>query len=104
MSCVSGIQLSEVSLSLNPAACIAPSAFARMFACVSTTPLGSLVDPEENCMNAVSSGRTRAGAPARETSSSCSIRNVRAASADQVVESPASDANAASRSESLAVV
>ena len=48
--------------SLKPAPGVAPSAFARMFACVSTTPLGSLVEPEENWMNAVSSGRRRAPA------------------------------------------
>ena len=52
--------------------------------------LGSLVEPDENCMNAVSSGRTRAGAPSRDTSSSSSIRNVRRSSADHTVDSPIS--------------
>ena len=56
MSCVSGIQLSETSCSLKPAACVAPSAFVRMLRWVSTTPLGSLVEPDENWMNAVWSG------------------------------------------------
>ncbi len=63
MSCVSGIQLSDTSCSLKPAAWRAPSAFARMLRCVSTTPFGSLVEPEENWMNAVSPAVTRAGVP-----------------------------------------
>ena len=65
MSWVSGIQLSDTSCSLKPAAWRAPSALARMLPCVSTTPLGSLVEPEENWMNAVCPRCTPAGVPAR---------------------------------------
>ncbi len=54
-------------------------------ACVSTTPLGSLVEPEENWMKAVSSGLTAAGRPGRATSSSVSIRNVRDLSRSKAV-------------------
>jgi len=61
ISCVNGIQLNETSRSVKPAAWREPSAFARMFACVSTTPLGSLVEPDENWMNAIPSPETRAG-------------------------------------------
>ena len=101
MSCVSGIQLSETSLSENPAAWRAPSALARMLRCVSTTPLGSLVEPDENWMNAVCSGVTSAGVPAREMSSSASIRKVRGSSAVHASGSPLVAAKVASRSRSL---
>ena len=70
MSWVSGIQLSDTSLASRPIACRTPSAFARMLPCVSTTPFGSLVEPDENWMNAVCSRLMRAGVPSREMSSS----------------------------------
>ena len=85
-------------------ATIVPSLFVRMLAWVSTTPLGSLVDPDENCMKAVSSGRTRAGAPSRDTSSSSSIKNVRRSSEDHTVDSPMPAAKLASRSRTFRVV
>ena len=101
MSCVSGIQLSEMSCSLNRAPWRAPSQLARMLPWVSTTPFGSLVDPDENWMNAVWSAVMRAGRPSREMSSSWSIRNVRGFSAVQASGSPWVAANVASRSRSL---
>jgi hypothetical protein len=41
---------------------VAPRMLASRLACVSTTPLGSLVEPEENWMKAVSSGFARGAA------------------------------------------
>ena len=49
-------------------------------ACVSTTPLGSLVEPEENWMKATSPGRARCSLPLRPSCSSSSTRNARARS------------------------
>ena len=46
------------------------AALARMLRWVSTTPLGSLVEPEENWMKATSSRLPRCTLPAREMSSS----------------------------------
>jgi hypothetical protein len=48
MSCVKGIHDKLTSSAVNFAASDDPRAFAMMFPCVSTTPLGSLVDPDEN--------------------------------------------------------
>ena len=66
-----------MSCSLRPAASEAPRALARTLRWVSTTPFGSLVEPEENWMNATSSGPTAAGCPGGPTSSSWSIRKTR---------------------------
>ena len=41
---------------MNRAASLTPQLLARMLPCVSTTPFGSLVEPEENWMKATSSG------------------------------------------------
>ena len=57
MSWVSGIHDRLTSFSLKPATSVEPRALARMLPCVSTTPFGSLVEPEENWMKAVSSAR-----------------------------------------------
>ena len=78
MSWVSGIHDRLTSSSLNFAASVAPRALAMMFACVSTTPFGSLVEPDENWMKAMSSGCARCSSPAREMSSRSSTRNARA--------------------------
>ena len=101
MSWVSGIQLSETSDSSRRAARSTASELCRMLPWVSTTPFGSLVDPDENWMNAGSSRPSRAGVPSRDTSSSWSTRKLRCATADQTSPAPASPANAASRSRSL---
>jgi hypothetical protein len=78
MSWVSGIHERLTSFSLKPAASVAPRQLAMMLPWVSTTPLGSLVEPEENWMKAVSSGVTRWMLPAREMSSRSSTRKARA--------------------------
>ena len=77
MSWVSGIHDSETSSGRSRAAWIAPSVFATRLPCVSCTPLGSLVEPEENWMNARSAGEAARGRPARETSTTWSARNTR---------------------------
>ena len=48
MSCVSGIHDRLTSSCVNFAPSDEPRAFAMMFPCVSTTPFGSLVEPDEN--------------------------------------------------------
>ncbi len=68
MSWVSGIQLRDTSRSVNrPRSMIAPMLVIR-FRCVSTTPLGVLVEPEENWMKATSSAVTGCSIPGREMS------------------------------------
>ena len=101
MSWVSGIQLSVTSSAVSAAALMAPSAFARMLPCVSTTPFGSLVEPEENWMKATSSRPGAAGRPSREMSSSWSTRKVRGLSAVQASGSPEVAAKVARRSRIL---
>ena len=77
MSWVNGIQDTQVSLSPQRAASPEPRAFTRMLRWVSTTPLGSLVEPDENWMNAMSSGLTACTWPAFEMSSTCSAKKAR---------------------------
>ena len=101
MSWVSGIQDSDTSSSQKPAAAEAPRALARMLPCVSTTPLGSLVEPEENWMKATSSGPTCATVPGRPTSSISSIRKLRARSESNSADSPTSRAKPSRRSSVL---
>ena len=59
------------------AASTTPLALAMTLPCVSTTPFGSLVEPEENWMNATSSGRAWWTWPAREMSLRSSTRKAR---------------------------
>ena len=63
MSWVSGIQLNATSASVMPAPSMIPRMLVIRLACVSTTPFGWPVDPDENWMNARSSGRRSAGEP-----------------------------------------
>ena len=65
---------------------------------MSTTPFGSLVEPEENWMKAVSAGATFCTLPAREMSSRLSTRKVRAASLVKSSVSPTEVAKAPRRS------
>ena len=58
MSWVRGIQVRLTSFSFHSEASPAPRVFVMILRCVSTTPLGSLVEPDENWMKAMSSGRT----------------------------------------------
>src|SRR5579863_5437087 len=87
MSCVSGIHDRLTSSALNRAAWLIPRMFAMRLACVSTTPLGSLVEPEENWMKATSAGRARWGLPLRPSCSSWSTRNARVRSVASVSRS-----------------
>ena len=60
MSCVSGIHDRLIVVGIeSPRQCRPPRILASRLACVSTTPLGSLVEPEENWMKAVSPGCAR---------------------------------------------
>jgi hypothetical protein len=61
-------------------------------------PLGSLVDPDENWMNAISSGLTSWILPGFEMSSTLSAKNARAFSASNVSCSSAGPANVPMRS------
>ncbi len=70
MSWVSGIQEMLTSSSVKRATSLTPRQLARMLRWVRTTPLGSLVEPEENWMKATSSGAAACGLPGREMSSS----------------------------------
>ena len=88
MSWVSGIHDRLTSSSLKPAASVEPRQLARMLPWVSTTPLGSLVEPEENWMKAVSSALTRCTLPAREMSSRSSTRKARRRRPSKVCCSP----------------
>ena len=98
MSWVSGIHDRLTSCSLNPAASVAPRQLAMMLPCVSTTPLGSLVEPEENWMKAVSCGCARCTLPAREMSSRSSTRKARVRSRSNTAVSPACAAKLPMRS------
>ncbi len=98
MSWVSGIQVRLVSFSFHSEASPAPRALVRMFLWVSTMPLGSLVDPEENWMNAVSSGFTSCVLPAFEMSLTFSAKKAREARLSKVACSPAPPAKAPMRS------
>ncbi len=98
MSWVSGIHDRLTSCSVNPATSVEPRALARMLPCVSTTPLGSLVEPEENWMKAVSSAVTFCTLPAREMSSRSSTRKVRPRSSANSPCSPTWAAKAPMRS------
>ena len=101
MSCVSGIHDSGTSPAPKRAASLAPRALARMLAWVSTTPFGSLVEPEENWMKAGSCGDASAGRPGRPMSSMSSTRKLRAARACRVPASPPPAANWPSRASGL---
>ena len=87
MSWVSGIHDRLVSVSLKPPAWVEPSMLAMRFACVSTTPLGSLVEPDENWMKAVSSGLAACGLPLTWMSCRSSTRKARAFRAAKVAAS-----------------
>ena len=63
MSCDSGIQLSAMSRSLNAAASAIEAMLAHRLRWVSSTPLGSPVEPDEYWMKARSSGRAGRGCP-----------------------------------------
>ena len=81
MSCVSGIHDRLTSSTVKRAISFAPQQLAMMLRWVSTTPFGSLVEPEENWMKAMSFGWRARMRPAREMSSSSSTRNVRTSNA-----------------------
>ena len=77
MSWVSGIQLRLTSSVWYLSTAVAPAMFATRLPWVSITPLGSLVDPDENWMNARSSGAGRTILPGREMSVMDSTRKQR---------------------------
>ncbi len=79
--------------------------FAMRLPWVSITPLGSLVDPDENWMNAKSSGaRPDESCPARDMSVMDSTRKQRDLRSSKSSVSPTSGASAARRSRFLASV
>ena len=98
MSCVSGIQLKVTSCSPYRPIVVAPSMLAIRLPCVSITPFGSLVEPDENWMNARSDGSGRVSLPGREISVIDSTRKQREARSLIRAVSPASAASVRSRS------
>ena len=83
MSWVSGIQLSSESSRVMRAPAMIASILLSRLRCVSTTPLGALVEPEEYWMNAVSPSAMRSRSPGVERSSIRSSSTLRSRSAPE---------------------
>ena len=83
---------------------VAPPILAIRLPCVSITPFGSLVEPEENWMNARSEGSGRWSFPGREMSVIDSTRKQRESRSAMSSLSPASAASACRRSRFFASV
>ena len=92
MSCVSGIHDRLASSARVATPVEIASMFVVTLRCVRTTPFGSLVEPDENWMNAVSSGVARCSVPGTDTSEISSRNTVRRASAASASARPFSSA------------